>query len=217
MVPIKVLLADDHLIFSESLSLLIQKIEGVEVVGTAANGEIALDFIQKNEVELILADMKMPVLDGIGLAVLVRERFPHIKIVALTMSDDPAHIKDALQVGISGYVLKDTNLAELEQAIKAVAAGEVFFSEEVLKQLAMLPNAQSTNGREVVGTIRSLTRREIEILRLVVAEHTNVTIGEKLGISSTTVDKHRRNIFKKLNVHSVLGLMRVALRYGLLD
>lgn len=211
-----VLLADDHEIVLESLSLLISRMEGIEIVGAVSNGREALDFLEHNKVNIVLADLAMPILNGVGLVAEIRERRIETRIILLTMVDEVGQIRDAIRNGVDGYLLKKSNRVEVEQAIRTVAAGLPYFSPAITLQLAQIPDEKSTTGKLQTAQIESLTSRELEILFLIIQELTNIQIAEQLFISPLTVETHRKNIFRKLEVNTALGLMRYALKNGMI-
>lgn len=211
---IRVLIADDHVIVAESLSILIDTMDDIEVVGTANNGWQVLTFLETNDADVVLTDLHMPLMNGIETTIRVREKYPNVRVMLLTMSEEPAVIKEALVAGVDGYIMKRAERKELERAIKTVASGQKFFSEAVVMRLAQMPNQNTPNGKDSVAEHLSLTPREIEVMRLVIQDLSNAEIAEKIFISSTTVETHRRNLMKKLGVNSALGLMRWAMKYG---
>ena len=215
MEGIRVLLADDHEVVLESLAMMISSLAGIEVVSTAANGQMALDQLQDHAVDIVLSDMHMPGLNGVELALRIREKYPAVKLLLLTMEEDPETIRMAVQAGVWGYVLKKASKRELEEAIHTIAGGSRYFTQEVSQQLAQLPNENASEGRETPETIHALSKREIEIIRLIVNDIPNQEIADQLFISPKTVETHRRNIFKKLNIHSVVALTRFAVDYKL--
>lgn len=209
------LLADDHEVVLESLAMMMSTLPGIQVVATAPNGQAALEQLANQKVDIILSDMHMPGLNGVELALRVRELYPTVKVLLLTMEEEPETIRMAVQAGVWGYVLKKASKRELEEAIHAVAGGTRYFTQEVSQQLAQLPNESASEGRETPGTIQALSKREIEIIRLIVNDVPNQEIADKLFISPKTVETHRRNIFKKLKIHSVVALTRFAVDYKL--
>lgn len=211
---IRVLIADDHVIVAESLSILIDTMDGIEVVGTVHNGWQVLTFLETNDVDVVLTDLHMPLMNGIETTIRVREKYPKVAVMLLTMSEEASVIKEALVAGVDGYIMKRAERKELERAIKTVASGQKFFSEAVVMRLAQMPNPNTPNGKDNVGENISLTPREIEVMQLVIQDLSNNEIAEKIFISPTTVETHRRNLMKKLGVNSALGLMRWAMKHG---
>ncbi|WP_435353909.1 response regulator transcription factor [Emticicia sp. SJ17W-69] len=211
---IRVLIADDHVIVAESLSILIDTMDGIEVVGTVNNGWQVLTFLETNDADVVLTDLHMPLMNGIETTIRVREKYPKVAVMLLTMSEETSVIKEALVAGVDGYIMKRAERKELEQAIKTVASGQKFFSEAVVMRLAQMPNPNTTNGKDNIAEHISLTPREIEVMQLVIQDLSNNEIAEKIFISPTTVETHRRNLMKKLGVSSALGLMRWAMKHG---
>ncbi|MFY7910791.1 MAG: response regulator [Emticicia sp.] len=213
---IRVLIADDHVIVAESLSILIDTMDGIEVVGTANNGWQVLTFLETNEVDIVLADLHMPLMNGIETTIRVREKYSKVRVMLLTMSEEPAVIKEALVAGVDGYIMKRTERKELELALKTVANGQKYFSEAVVMRLAQLPNQNTPSGKDEVSENIPLTPREIEVMQLVIQDLSNAEIAERIFINVTTVETHRRNLMKKVGVNSALGLMRWAMKNGFL-
>lgn len=209
--PIRVLLADDHEILLESLATSINTSDTIEVVATATNGEDVLLKLEVNEVDILVCDMQMPIMDGISTVLQVRQLYPNIKILMLTMLDDVEPITKAIQAGASGYILKKSKKAELENAILAVASGKKYFNDEIISSLMK-------QEEEVVNDFhaQSLTERELEILVLIAQENSSQQIADKLFISINTVETHRKNIFRKLNIKNLAGIIRYALQHKLI-
>lgn len=217
MQKIRVLIADDHVIVAESLGFLIDTINGIEVVGIKNSGTQVLKFLENEETDIILIDYHMPLMNGIETTIRVREKYPKIRIMLLTMAEEPAIIKEALTAGASGYIVKKIEKAELEIAIKTVASGKKYLSDEAVMRLAEIPNLNTPSGMEEVNENIPLTPREIEILKLIAQEFSNAAIAQKIFISPTTVETHRRNLMKKLGVNSALGVYKYAMKNGMID
>ena len=207
---IRILLVDDHQIILDSLELLFDLMEGVEVVGTLRDSREVLPFLEQQPIDLLVTDLTMPYMDGIQLSFQVRERFPEQKILMLTVNDQPDLIQDAFKAGVSGYVMKKAGREELEEAVRTTASGQLHYSQEVMKTLLM--GSQKEDHEE---KLKQLTKREIEIIRLIVQEYSSSQIAEKLFISLGTVETHRHNIFKKLQVKNSIGVVKFALKYDL--
>lgn len=215
MQKIKILIADDHTIVAESLGTLINKIPDFEVVATVKNGLEVLKYLEAHEVALVLSDFNMPVMNGIETTIRIREKYPQVKTILLTMTEDVSIIKEALIAGIDGYIVKSIEKKELESALRSVVQGQKYFSEAVVMRLAEVPNDATPSGKDEIGEHISLTPREIEIMQMIIQELTNAEIAEKIFISPTTVETHRRNLMKKLGVSSALALMKYAMKHGL--
>ncbi|MBA4853230.1 response regulator transcription factor [Emticicia sp. BO119] len=214
---IRVLIADDHIIVAESLGFLIDTMDGIEVVGIKNSGWQVLTFLEGSETDIVLIDYHMPLMNGIETTIRIREKYPNIKVMLLTMSEEPAIIKEALIAGAAGYIVKKIEKTELEIAIKTVASGKKYLSDEAVMKLAEIPNLNTPSGTEEVSVSIPITPREIEILKLIVQEFSNAEIAQKIYISPTTVETHRRNLMKKLGVNSALGLYKYAQKHGLID
>ncbi|MEZ0609396.1 response regulator [Fibrella sp. WM1] len=217
MAPIHILVADDHPIVADGLRMLLESVDGFEVVGTVHNGWQALDFITANPVDVVLTDYQMPVLSGLAMASKARERDLKTRLIMLTMNEDPQCIRDALEVGMAGYVVKSAEKPELIKAIRSVHAGERYLSSRIQRKLSESSNPRPTDEPTTLDEVTALTRRELEILKLITDGLTNIEIGEQLYISSTTVETHRRNLMKKVGVSTAIGLMRWGLRHGLVE
>lgn len=207
---IRVLLVDDHQIILDSLELLFDLMEGIEVIATLNDSRKVLSLLDKIEVDVLITDLTMPYINGIDLSFQVKEKYPDLKILMLTVNDQGDRIQDAFKAGISGYVMKKADRKELEQAIRVVASGQLHYNQEVMRSLL------SNNGdADASLKLKHLTKREIEIIKLIVQEHSSAEIAEKLFISLGTVETHRHNIFKKLEVKNSIGLVKFALKYKL--
>ena len=212
MKKISVLLADDHEVVLDSLAMMIASLEGIDVVATAKSGQEALNRLAHRSVDIVLSDMHMPELNGIELALRLREHHPETKLILLTMEEEPETIRAAMQAGVWGYVLKRATKKELEKAISSVSEGTRYFTEEVHRQLAQIENDATPNGHETPESVPALSKREIEIIRLITSEASTQEIADRLFISPSTVETHRRNIFKKLDIHTVVALTHFAIR-----
>ncbi|RYU97193.1 response regulator [Emticicia agri] len=210
--PVKVLLADDHEILLESLATSINASSEIEVVSTATNGEEVLKKLDIYEVDVLVCDMQMPIMDGITTVLQVRQSFPEVRILMLTMLEDNIPIRSAIQAGASGYILKKSKKAELEKAILAVASGKKYFNEELL---ASLTHEEEYNAVDYQH--QSLTERELEVLILIAEEYSSQQIANKLFISLNTVESHRKNIFRKLNIKNLAGIIKYALQHKLIQ
>ena len=211
---IKILLIDDHQVVLESLGLLFRAIENVKVVGTLNDSRQVQPFLEKNVVDLVVSDFHIPYLSGVDLTYQIRKNHPAIKVLLLTMAEDVPHIRAAIRAGVNGYILKKSNKEELIKAIEQVMDGKRYFSQEVIEELSAHTGEDLNNPQT---TIQQLTERETEILRLIAMEFSSNEISEKLFISVSTVESHRRNLFQKLNVKSAIGLTKYALKFGLVE
>lgn len=206
---IRVLIADDHVIFRQGLLKLLQAAGDISVVGETGDGAEALNRIIKERPDIAILDISMPVLDGFEILQKIREAGIETKIIFLTMHKDSITAKRAIQLEISGYVLKDNAFEDLLYAIRAVFSGGTFVSPSISQKIFAPPSCE---GRES----QMLTVREREILKLIASGLTNKQIADRLFISVKTVETHRTNIMQKLDIHTIADLVRYAIKIGLL-
>lgn len=211
MKKIKVLLVDDHQIIIDGIKSLLQSAENIQVVATANDGSEALDTLKLLTVDVVLMDIDMPRLNGIEATRQINDKYNDVKIIMLTMHNESAMIKNLIEIGAHGYLLKNSSKEELLNAIYKVAEGENYFSSEVT--LSLLNKEKSKTAEIQID----FTQREIEIIKLLADGLTNKEIGSKLFISHRTVDTHRTNIMKKVSVNNVAGLISFAIKNGLVD
>ena len=213
---INVLVADDHQIIRDGIKALLNNIPGIHITCEASNGLEAIEILRNNSIDLVLMDITMPKLNGVEATKVIAEKFPAVKVLTLTMHDEESHIVKMLKVGAKGYILKTTGKRELAEAIKTVASGESYFSKEASSKI--MEHFMKDKGGQKEGTVgRDLTKREIEVLRLIAEENTNSEIAEKLFLSPRTVDTHRRNLLQKLHVKNTAGLVKYAVEHHLVD
>jgi two-component system, NarL family, nitrate/nitrite response regulator NarL len=198
----RILLVDDHAILLDGIKNLLEKEEGLVVAGLADSAEKALEFLKKNEVDIIITDFNMPGMDGLSLVNTVKRIQPNIKTIILSMHDETHLVKEILRAGVNGYVLKKDTHKELLSAIDEVKNGRIYLSRDINKIL--ITNLQNPDEG------RLLTDREREILKLIAKEYSNKEIAEELFISERTVETHRKNIFKKTSTSSLVGLIKFA-------
>jgi DNA-binding NarL/FixJ family response regulator len=210
----RVLIVDDHEIVLDSLSLLLGSFDHISVVGKFTNGNDAIGYYQKYGADLVITDMRMPSMSGVALCTELRKINPNAVVLMLTMVEELKQIREAIKVGVNGYVLKMTDARELSLAVRTVLTGRRYFSEEVIVELSVgREESSSSKG----GLFAKLTLRELEILRLVGKELSTNEIAEKLFISVHTVESHRRNLMQKIGAKSVVGLVLFAVKHDLLD
>lgn len=211
----RILLAEDHRILLDSLALLLSSIEGVEVVSKHTNGRQVLNALEiESAVDMVVSDVQMPVMGGIELTLQLRQRFPDVKICLLTVADQRQAIKEAIRAGADGYVLKSAERSELEAALRIIAKGSKFYSEQVMMQLATDPDVELISDVDKPQKI-AITQRELDVLKLIAQEYSGTQIAEKLFISPTTVETHRKHLMQKLGVQTTIGLVKYALKYQL--
>lgn len=202
--PIRLMLVDDHPIVLDGLKALFDGDHAFKITAAVNSGEAALDLIRKEEPDVVLTDYTLGGINGLDLFRKIKSVYPRVKVAILSMHDEESLVKPVLREGIHGYILKSVQQFELKNAVRLIARGYPFVSPEitriVLNDMAR-PEAKS----------ELLTERETEILRLIAREYSNKLIGEKLFISERTVETHRKNIFRKTNTSSIVGLIRYAL------
>jgi two-component system, NarL family, nitrate/nitrite response regulator NarL len=197
-----ILLADDHRIMSDGLNSLIESFHSFTVKNIANSGGEALDFLKRNDYDILITDYEMPGLSGLELVKAARTVQPEIKVIVLSMHDDPSVIRELLREGANGYVLKKDSHRTLHDALKKVVDGRRFLSDDISEILINAPEGDEEKGL--------LTAREIEILRLVAKEFNSRQIAEILFISERTVETHRKNILKKTGATNLVGLIKYA-------
>lgn len=217
MEKIKILLADDHQMFLDGLCALLSQIAYVEIVATVNNGSQLLEKLKTIKGELVIVDLHMPVIDGLEATKIIRELYPSVKVLGLTMDNELDTIQAMLEAGASGYILKNTGKAELELAILQVMKGENYLSQSISNQLAQSLFIKKKAVEEEISELDRLTERETEILRMIAMENSNVEIAEKLFISPKTVETHRKNLMKKIGVRNSLGIYKFALKHKLIN
>jgi DNA-binding NarL/FixJ family response regulator len=214
MQPIRVVLADDHTLVRAGLKSLIDIMTGVEVVAEASNGREAMDLAAQFRPEIVLMDIAMSELNGLEAAERIIKLHPECKIIVLSMHSTAEYVKRALQIGVMGYVIKDAAASELEVALRAVARGEKYLSPPVSTRLIDQYEALLPERRDDAN---ALTLREREILQLIAEGHTTKDISSILRVSVKTIDTHRTHLMNRLDIHDVAGLVRYAIRTGLIS
>jgi DNA-binding NarL/FixJ family response regulator len=213
--PIRVLLADDHLLFRAGIRALMSSFEGIELVAEASNGREAIDLCSKIHPDVVLMDIIMPLLNGLDATARMASISPRSRIIILSMNASEEYILQALRCGAVGYLLKNISPSELEHSIRAVAGGDVYLSPTISRQVvaAYLERV----GGEPTSLFERLTPRQREVLQLVAEGYTTKEIAKALSLSAKTVDMHRRQMMTSLDIHDVAGLVRYAIRTGLIS
>jgi DNA-binding NarL/FixJ family response regulator len=209
---IRILLADDHTLLRAGLHALLQNLPGIVVVGEAGTGREALEMIRAHQPDVVLMDIAMPEMNGLEAAAAVAEEFPQVRVIILSMHATEEHVSQALRTGAAGYLLKNAGLTELELAITAAGRGETYLSPAVSKHLVS-SYVQRVGGE--AGPLELLTPRQREILQLIAHGNSTKEIARRLNISGKTVETHRAQLMDRLDIHDVAGLVRLALRLGL--
>jgi DNA-binding NarL/FixJ family response regulator len=212
---IRILLADDHALVRAGIRALVQRVSGLEVVGEADNGREALRLAKSLHPNVVLMDISMPELNGLDAIARMLQYDPKIAIIVLSMHESREHVLRALQAGASGYVLKNAAVDELEKAIRAVACGQKYLTPAVSQQLIATVTAPRSDAPGPCNAAESLTQRQREILQLIAEGRSSREIAALLNISVKTVETHRSLLMERLNLHDVAGLVRYAIRVGL--
>ena len=204
----RILIADNHQLFLDGLRMLIDRIDTCEVVGEAKNGRDVLDFLAKNTVDCVLIDVEMPELNGIETTRIIKRQWPEVRVLAISMMGDYTTVQQMLKAGADGYLLKDTGKAELVRALDNVAMGRIFVSPALSPVLLHGVAERPLNNQAYA---EPLTRREREVVILIVDGLTNEQIAQKLCLSRTTIDTHRKHIMGKTGCKNSAALVRYVL------
>jgi DNA-binding NarL/FixJ family response regulator len=213
---IRILIAEDHLMVRAGIRALLEKEGDIVVVGEASNGQEAIELAEKLKPDVLIMDIMMPRLNGIQAAERLRDMKLPIRILLLSMYSDEGLVHQALQSGVKGYVLKSSVSDELLWAVRATSRGETYLSgpiSSIVVESAINPHPLNQSN----NPLSTLSPREKEILQLIAEEHTSGEIAEMLFISEKTVEKHRANLMEKLNARNLAGLVRLAVKWGLVD
>jgi NarL family two-component system response regulator LiaR len=212
---IKTLLSEDHSLVRAGLRALLERSGDIHVVGEASNGQEAIELTRELKPSVLVMDVMMPRLNGIQAAQQIRELKLPVRILLLSMYSDEGLIRQALQSGVNGYVLKTSVGDELTLAIRKLAHGETYLSPQI--PASVLETALHSDGLKTTNPLDHLSPREKEILQLIVEEHTSLEIANLLSISEKTVEKHRAHLMEKLKVRNLAGLVRLAIKHALVD
>jgi DNA-binding NarL/FixJ family response regulator len=208
---LRILLADDHALVRAGIRALLESIEGVEVVGEASDGHEALRLMGEQHPDLALFDISMPGLNGLEATARAVKEYPRTRVVVLSMHADDEYVYRAFRAGAAGYLLKNADRRELELAVRAVARGETWLSPAVSKKVI----AAFSGGKHLEDPVEVLTPRQREVLQLVAEGHSTKEIAQRLDLSVKTVESHRSQLMERLGIHDVSGLVRYAIRLGI--
>lgn len=204
---IRILLADDHQLVRKGFRALLEELDFVEVTGEAANGQEVIGLLRRGiKADIVLLDYEMPLLNGLETLEQVKRDFFGVRVILLTMLNQRELIQSAVEKGVNGFLFKNASLDELSEAIRRVAKGENYFSNEVT--LTLLKPVYNPGQ----AFLSQLTEREVEVLRLVAQGFSSTEIGAQLFISPRTVDTHRNNLIQKLDVNGIAGLVQFAIK-----
>jgi len=211
---IKIVIADDYPLFREGLHLLLFQFKQFDICGEAGDGETLLQEIDAKQPDVVITDIQMPVKDGIEVTKIVKEKYPAMKVIALTMFGDEHLIADMMEAGANGYILKNTPKEELAEAIQAVYNGGIYFcnnsSMQLNKMLAASKTSLFPHGHEVV-----FTDKEREIIKLICSEYASKQIAGMTALTHRTVEKYRDRIMEKTGARNVVGIVIYAIKHGI--
>ncbi len=211
--PIRVLLADDHALVRQGIRSLLEKLDDIEVVGEVSDGRQALELSKTTHPDIAFMDITMPGLNGLEAVTRMKKECPSTRVVMLSMHAGEEYFQQALDSGAAGYLLKDADRMELELAIRTVMRGDTYLTPTVAKY-AVEAYRQRKDGDQ--GPLASLSSRQKEILQLIAEGYANKEIAQRLELSPRTVETHRAELMERLNIRDVPGLVKIALRAGLI-
>jgi len=213
---IKVFVTDDHELYLEGLCLLLKKQEGIEVVGSCLNAEELFKNLSNLQIDILLLDVHLPDMEEEEVLKKIRQIKPDLKVLYLTMMRGTRYIHKLMKYGLQGYLLKNAGIEELKSAIQTVAAGGTYYSKEI-NIMDVSNDFRNTITIDDKQVDEILSKREIEILKLICKEYSNAEIAEKLFLSISTVETHRKNLISKLGVNNTVGLVKFAIKNKLID
>ncbi|QEC53871.1 LuxR family two component transcriptional regulator [Anseongella ginsenosidimutans] len=217
MESIKLAIADDHKIFREGLKAILEDQPSFQIIIEAGNGRELADLLPLRKPDVVLMDIKMPVMDGMQATAYIQEHFPEVKVLALSMYHEDKYIVDMMKAGASGYILKNAEPREIIEAVTTVHAREFYFNERLsvtlVKQLIGGRAGLREDGQQNIA----LNERETEVLGLICQEYSNLEIAEKLFLSVRTVEGYRTRLFEKIGAKNVAGLVIFAIKQGIIS
>jgi len=218
---IKVALVDDHQLMIDGIRLLLKDYADIDITVTAGNGKEFIETLKSQEVDIVILDIQMPEMDGVETIKVLKKEFPDVSTIVLSVLGEIKLVREMLKYGAMGYVLKNTSGNELKRAIDTVHNGDYYFTPAIQGKLIGLPQPKREKKEKKnytrEGHHAALTKREKEILKLIAEEYTGPEISAHLHISLNTVETHRRNLVQKIGAKSSIGLVRYAIKHGLVD
>ncbi|GAA4244519.1 MULTISPECIES: response regulator transcription factor [Winogradskyella] len=211
--PFSIIIADDHAMFLDGLTSILAEEKSINIILTAKTGTQVLKYIRINtdqKVDLVITDINMPEMDGVELNAVIKEEFPHIKTLVVSMLEDAKKIKTLTEANANGYISKNAEKTELLKAITSILGGQNYFSPHI-KQILMEAMFSAKSEPEI-----SLSKRETEVLKLIAQEFTTQEIADQLFLSKHTIESYRKNLISKLGVRNLAGLTRYAVEKGML-
>jgi DNA-binding NarL/FixJ family response regulator len=213
MSSIKVVLADDHAVVRAGIRAMLESLGGIEIVGQATNGREALALVEQHQPNVLLCDLSMPEMNGLEATTRVVKEFPNVRVIILSMHDTEEYVWQALKAGASGYLLKDAEASELNIAIKTVISGTTYLTPSVSKQVV---ETYMQRLGTTINVADVLTPRQREILQLIAEGMALKEIARLLNLSVKTVETHRTLLMQRLDIHETAGLVRYAMRHGMI-
>ena len=214
MTPVRVVLADDHAVVRAGIRAMLESLDGIEIVGQATNGREAVTMVEQHHPDVLLCDISMPGMNGLETTTRVVKEFPNVRVIILSMHTSEEYVWQALKAGATGYLLKDSEPSELDVAITAVLNGTTYLTPSVSKQVVetyMQRLGNESNRADV------LTPRQREILQLIAEGKALKQIAQQLTLSVKTVESHRTLLMDRLDIHDTAGLVRYAMRRGMIS
>ena len=208
---IRVMIADDHNMFVEGVESILYGIDNIQVVAKCYTGLEVFEKLATTPADVILLDINLPGMNGIEVCQKLNKEYPDVKVLALSMHNEESYVTEILKYGAQGYILKNTGKKELIHAIETIQNGQSYFSEEVTETIMKSLVNQRTGNKKSAAVAPKISRREKDVLELIVREHTTQEIADTLFISLKTVESHRRSLLTKLGVRNTAGLVRVAI------
>ena len=210
---IRIVLADDHPVVRAGIRAELERMEGVEILGEASDGRAALELVKSRKPNMVFMDISMPGLNGLETTARIHKEFPEVRVIILSRHENEEYYWQALRAGACGYLLKKAAITELPGAVRRVAGGEIYLSRDIsTRLLKKFPLHQIAHSK---SPLEQLTARQREILQLIAEGQTTKAIGLTLRVSPKTVEYHRAKLMERLNLHDIPGLVRFALRSGL--
>lgn len=213
----KILIADDHAMFADGIASILEAEASLEVVSRCLDGPTALNFLANHDVDIVLLDVNLPGMSGIDVCKEITEKHKSTKVLAISMFNEESFVTEILNNGAMGYILKNTGRDELLKAINTILSGQSYFSDDVTQTIMKGLMRARTASKQTQKQLPKISKREKEVLQLIVKEFTTQEIANELFISLKTVESHRSNLLAKLNARNSAGLVRIAMENGLIE
>ncbi len=211
---IQILLVDDHALVRAGIRKLLESLPGIEVVGETGDGRTAIELVETKHPDIVIMDIAMPVLNGLEAVARLSQDFPNVRVIILSMHTTEEYVLKALRSGAKGYLVKDAAMNELEVAVRAVANGRTYLSPSISNYVI---DGYVHSTEEEFPQLKTLTSRQREILQLIAEGYTTKEIANMLKVSTKTVESHRSRLMERAQVHDIAGLVRYAIRMGVIS